>query len=230
MHQRWEELLFLHWEVEPETIQATLPPGLHVDTWKDAAFLGVVPFFMRGVRPAWFPPVPGISNFLELNVRTYVHDEEGTPGVWFYSLDANQPLAVITARALFHLNYVHARMATCYDAEGYLHYTSQRRDGTADCEFVYRAGRELGTAEPGSLEFFLAERYRLFCVRDDRLLVGAVHHRPYPLVEPEVKKWNEQLLPANGFEAVGRAPDHRLMSPGVEVEVFGLEKAGAVRA
>jgi uncharacterized protein YqjF (DUF2071 family) len=98
MRQRWENLLFLHWRVDPAVIQRSLPAGLHVDTFEESAWIGIVPFAMRDVRPAGLPAIGPISNFLELNVRTYVHDERGVPGVWFYSLDCNQPLAVIIAR------------------------------------------------------------------------------------------------------------------------------------
>jgi hypothetical protein len=110
MRQRWSRLLFLHWPMEPDVIQATLPPGLTVDTFDGRAWIGVVPFFMERIRPVFCPPVPGISWFLELNVRTYVHNEQGNSGVWFYSLDCNQPLAVEIARRLFHLPYQHAEM------------------------------------------------------------------------------------------------------------------------
>jgi uncharacterized protein len=94
MFQRWLHLLFLHWPVEPRTIQSTLPPGLQVDTFSGQGWIGIVPFFMRGVRPVGLPSIVGPSNFLELNLRTYVRDRDGRPGIWFYSLDANQPLAV----------------------------------------------------------------------------------------------------------------------------------------
>ncbi len=113
MHQRWRALLFAHWRIDPDAIQKTLPVGLHVDTCDGSAWLGVVPFFMDAVRPAFLPALPWLSWFQELNVRTYVHDEKGVPGVWFYSLDCNQPLAVAIARTLFHLNYRHAAMPPC---------------------------------------------------------------------------------------------------------------------
>lgn len=100
MFQRWAHLLFLHWSLAPDLVQLTLPHGLQVDTFEGKAWVGIVPFFMRGVRPAGFVSVPGISNFLEMNLRTYVRDEGGRPGIWFYSLDANQALAVCLARAV----------------------------------------------------------------------------------------------------------------------------------
>ena len=110
MYQRWDRLLFLHWEYSPDAIQETLPPGLSVDTFEGRAFLGVVPFFMRNIRPRVLPAVPYLSNFLECNVRTYVHDENGVPGVWFFSLDTNRWLAYKIARIAFRLPYYWAAM------------------------------------------------------------------------------------------------------------------------
>ena len=130
--QRWNHLLFGHWKIDAAEIQATLPPGLFVDTFEGDAYLGVVPFFMQRVRPAWLPPLPGVSWFLELNVRTYVFDAEGRPGVWFYSLDCNQPVAVFLARSLFHLPYFHAKM------------TSVIRDGAIFFQFAAPRGRRAG--------------------------------------------------------------------------------------
>ena len=105
MHHAWRDLLFLHWRVDPERIQRTLPPGLTVDVFDGAAYVGIVPFFMCDIRPRGLPAMPGLSNFMELNVRTYVHDAQGTPGVWFYSLDCNSRLTVWGARRFFHLPY-----------------------------------------------------------------------------------------------------------------------------
>src|SRR5262245_39115318 len=103
MYQNWRDLLFIHWEYDSAFIQSTLPRGLYVDSFQGKAYVGIVPFFMNNVHPRYFPNLPGISNFLELNVRTYVHDENGTPGIWFYSLTANSWLAVQLARRIFHL-------------------------------------------------------------------------------------------------------------------------------
>src|SRR3954466_2394024 len=100
MHHRWEALLFLHWLVSPAEIQQTLPPGLTVDTFEDQAYVAISPFFMRKVRPVGVPPLPWLSEFQELSVRTYVFDERGVPGIWFYSLDCDQPLAVAGAPRL----------------------------------------------------------------------------------------------------------------------------------
>jgi len=97
-YQSWSDLTFLHWRIEPESIQKLLPPGLTVETFDHSAWVGIVPFSMEKVRPWWAPAVPGISWFLETNVRTYVRHTNGDTGVWFFSLDANSRLAVRVAR------------------------------------------------------------------------------------------------------------------------------------
>src|SRR5215217_2870410 len=120
MLQRWEHLLFLHWKYDPADVQATLPPGLTVDRWNDSAWLGVVPLFMRDVRPRFVPAIPMLSDFLEVNLRTYVYDEKGRPGIYFYSLDCDQPLVVEAARRLLHLRYEHAKIEAAAGIDGWI--------------------------------------------------------------------------------------------------------------
>ena len=224
MHQRWEHLLFLHWETDPEAIQATLPPGLFVDTHEGKAYVGIVPFFMRGVRPSFLPPVPGISHFLELNLRTYVYDQHGRPGVWFYSLDANQWLAVKIARSLFALPYVRARMNGLVTPAGMVDFRS-RRKGADVQRFVYRRGEALGTAQPGSLAYFLVERYLLFSYRprSRSLYVGKVHHPPYEIHRARVLRHDTALFSLNGFTEPADPFVHALVAPGVRVRIFAMQ-------
>ncbi len=227
MFQQWRDLLFLHWEFSVPEIQRTLPDGLFVDTFAGKAYLGVVPFFMQNIRPRFFPAVPGISNFMEMNLRTYVHDRAGVPGVWFYSLDANQRLAVAIARRFFHLPYEDAKMKSSRTKSGAIRYESKRSGGDADgvvCAFEYAPGAELPTAGPASLEFFLVERYRLYAGTGSRLWRGAVFHQPYPLCRVEVTAWDDHLLSINRFTPACRRPPHILMSRGVDVSIFPLER------
>ncbi len=219
--QRWERLAFLHWRWDAEEIQRTLPPGLFVDTFQGDAWLAIVPFFMRGVRPRFCPSVPGVSNFLELNVRTYVHDEQGRPGVWFYSLDCDQALAVWTARTLFHLPYQHAQMQASI-SDGWIDYTCHRHGEAAESRFRYQLGDETHPAEPGSLEFFLAERYLLFSQTPRGIRCGQVHHTPYPLADVKLETWSLEPLVEAGFADPKRPPDHVIGSPGVDVRVYPL--------
>jgi uncharacterized protein YqjF (DUF2071 family) len=227
MFQQWRDLLFLHWEYPVEAIQAMLPDGLFVDTFAGKAYLGVVPFFMHNIRPRFLPAVPGISDFTELNLRTYVHDRAGVPGVWFYSLDANQWLAVQIARRFFHLPYEYAKMKSSRTHEGRVRYESLRVGARANgktCAFDYAPAAQMPQSAPDSLEFFLMERYRLYSQAPDGLRRGAVHHRPYPLTRAHVPTWDEHLLTLNGFVPTGRPPDHIALSRGVDVTIFPLER------
>ncbi|MEO7165857.1 MAG: DUF2071 domain-containing protein [Chthoniobacterales bacterium] len=221
--QRWTDLLFLHWKVEASAVQATLPAGLSVDTFEGAAYLGIVPFFMERVRPAWLPPLPWVSWFLELNVRTYVHDREGRPGVWFYSLDCNQPIAVAIARRFFHLPYFHAKMhATRRD--GAVEYHSQLHGTPSLASYAWQPDAEPREAAPGSLEFFLVERYALFSTdRSGALHCGRVHHQPYRISQAVVPEFSLEPARQAGFELAG-SPISTLCASGVDVSIFALGK------
>ena len=127
MYQAWQKLLFLHWQVEVEEIQKMLPEGLRVDTFEGRAYVGVVPFYMRNIRPRYLPSLPWVSNFLELNVRTYVYDAKGVPGVWFFSLDANQAFAAYCGRRFFHMPYTSAKMKAEQRGDGFIHYQCLRQ-------------------------------------------------------------------------------------------------------
>ncbi|MEM7682399.1 MAG: DUF2071 domain-containing protein [Planctomycetota bacterium] len=230
MRQRWRDLLFLHWAWPAEDITRTLPDGLRVDTFDGKAYLGVVPFVMQGVRPVGLPAVPGLSNFGELNLRTYVLGNDGTPGVWFYSLDAHQWLAVQLARKLFHLPYHRAFIRD--DVSGDRHRYRWRRGWPkpppTEPAFDYTAppSASCAPAEPGTLAHFLVERYVLFSHHPERnrLLAGRVHHTPYRVAKPDVHRWTRELLRLNAFTPPDRPPDHALWSPGVDVRVSPLQR------
>ena len=231
MKQDWTHLLFLHWEFSPELVQATLPPGLRVDTFGDKAFIGVVPFFMERIRPVLCPAVPGISWFQELNLRTYVYDEQGRPGIWFYTLDCNQWLAVKLARWLFHLPYRHARMRS-ENESGTLDYQSTRKQDSHVQEFRYPADLRFSQeATPGSLGFFLIERYRLFSTdRRGDLYSGIVHHRPYRFQEVQITDYSTRLFSLCGFEEPITPPVSSLIAEPVSVNIHPLVKSVLVRA
>jgi uncharacterized protein YqjF (DUF2071 family) len=115
--QKWRDLLFLHWSYEPEKIQSLLPMGLYVDTFNNAAYLGLVPFFMCDIKPYFCGKIlPGL-NFPELNLRTYVYNEAGVPGVYFFSLYAGNKFAASFGRQIFHLPYQYARFQTSKDSK-----------------------------------------------------------------------------------------------------------------
>lgn len=202
-------------------VQATLPAGLTVETWEDRAWLAIVPFAMERVRPVGCPSVPGISDFLELNVRTYVRDANGRTGVWFYSLDCTQPLAVWAARRFFGLPYFHAWMEERVKLAGIDYFCE--REGTARLgAFRYRGVGRPAPARSGSLEAFLVERYVLFSLKQGRLGTAEVWHEPYEIQTVEVAAWSMAPLQLAGFELDHRPPDHAVFSPAVDVRIFGL--------
>jgi len=226
MHQSWRHLLFLHWTWDAAELQASLPPGLTVDTFEGQAWLAAVPFWMDGVRPRFLPPVPGLSWFLELNLRTYVHTRDGTPGVWFYSLDCNQRLAVQIARRLFSLPYVDARQSgvrpTPQSPRTVFH---SQREGSAANHFEYEPAGPAGRAKADSLEYFLAERYLLYSRKPNgSLYSGRVWHTPYALAPARVHRAEVALFGDNGFKPPVRPADHTLVSPGVDVTIFPLRR------
>ena len=219
--QNWTSLLFLHWKYPAALIQSRLPPDLVVDTFEGAAYLGLVAFRMESVRPIGIPALPWISHFLELNVRTYVRTAAGEPGVWFFSLDCNRLPAVFIARTLFGLPYESAAM----DAPSRTEIHCQRKGFRESARYVWTQQRVPEETTPGSLEFFLAERYNFFSLLRGRMFRGQVHHAPYPLSDAQISEWSDLPLRWNGFDVDQRPPDFTHCSPGVSVEAFPLCKA-----
>lgn len=183
MHQRWTNVLFAHWAVPPDTLRPLLPKSLELLTYDGSAWIGVVPFLMSNVRPRGLPPLPWLSSFPELNVRTYVRhgDQEG---VWFFSLDASNPIAVRAARRFVHLPYYDARMRLGVTGRGDVRYESARthRDARpANFAATYRPDGDVRPAGPGTIEHFLVERYLLFAAAPRGLLTVRIVHPPWPL-------------------------------------------------
>jgi uncharacterized protein YqjF (DUF2071 family) len=183
MTQTWRELLFAHWRSDPDRLRARIPKGLDLDLFHGQAWIGIVPFSMSNVGPRALSALPALPAFPEINVRTYVH-VRGKRGVYFFSLDASSVVAVLGARLGFYLPYFLASMNV--DArDGDVRYQSRRRavrGHRAAFAAVYRpSGCELH-AQPGSLEYFLTERYCLY-THDarGRTCIAEIHHPPWSL-------------------------------------------------
>lgn len=201
MGQTWEDLLFAHWRVPGADLRAHVPDSLELDTYEGEAWLGITPFRLAGLRGRGMLPLPKLSSFLELNVRTYVTRND-RPGVWFFSLDAENPLAVEAARRSYKLPYFRARMSAA--ARGrWIEYSSSRRDERSKprvFEGRYRGDGEVFNAERGSLEWFLTERYCLYALDDDGTPLRAeIHHPPWPLQLAEAEIDLNTMLP-DGIE------------------------------
>lgn len=189
MVQKWHDLLFMHWRVDPDQIRRLIPTGLEVDTFDGSAWVGVVPFRMSGVRFRRTPPFPGTSAFPELNVRTYVTKDD-RPGVWFFSLDAASTLAVWAARRWFHLPYFRAQFALNQSEDGTIDYRSRRTHrgaSSADLRVSYRPTDKVFQAQPDSIESFLTERYCLYAFDGRRIFRGEIDHYPWPLQPAEAQ-------------------------------------------
>ena len=203
----WHDLLFMHWPVDGSVLRPLIPPALSLDTFDGSAWLSVTPFRMTGVRPRFLPSVPRLSSFPELNLRTYV-TAGGKPGIWFFSLDAGNPVAVRLARATFHLPYFDAKMY-CRPMDDEVRYRSARAHRSAPrAEFAarYRPVGEPFESRPGTLERFLTERYCLYAADGKgNIHRGDIHHHPWPLqpaeTEVEMLMMTEQIgvvLPERG--------------------------------
>jgi uncharacterized protein len=207
MTQTWHDLLFAHWPVSTELLASTLPKGFELDTFDGRAWLGIVPFRMSNVAPRWVPALPWFSEFPELNVRTYVR-VRNKPGVYFFSLDAGNALAVQTARRLLNLPYFSADMVASVDSHG-VSYRSRRRPPADDAqlEASYRPLGPVFQARPGTLEYFLTERYCLYGMfHTYRAYRLEIHHPPWPLQTAEAEIACNTMAKAAGFELPSMAP------------------------
>jgi uncharacterized protein YqjF (DUF2071 family) len=232
MRQNWHELLFLHWVVPPDALRPLLPPGLELDTFAGRAYVGLVPFTMTGVRPVLLPPFAPLSNFHETNVRTYVHRAGRDPGVWFFSLDAANSVAVRVARAWYKLPYHFARMSLRKEEDAQtaasIHYRTERLwpgPLPAQCEVEYTPSGPVQQAEVGTLEHFLAERYLLYACANGRLYRGRVHHPPYPLQAAVVHALKENMIAAAGIARPDEAPMAHYARE-VRVRIYPLRRVG----
>ncbi len=191
MTQTWCDLLFAHWPVNRDQLRRHVPDAFEIEPFDGEYWLGIVPFRMQNVAPRGVPALPWLSAFPELNVRTYVRVGD-KPGIYFFSLDAARAAAVLAARALLNLPYFAASMRVEKREGDVVRYGSRRRSvgGTrkaaARSEAVLQATyAPVGTvfnATPGTLEYFLTERYCLYNVdgrgRPYRL---DIHHPAWPL-------------------------------------------------
>jgi uncharacterized protein len=222
--QKWKKLLFLHWQVPVEELRSLIPDALTIDTFEGAAYVGVVPFVMEDVRPSWWPKALAF-NFLETNVRTYVH-LDGQPGVYFLSLDASSRLAVWAARVGWSLPYFFSDMHIEQD-QNEIQYTASRRSKPhPKLSAKYRVGKEIGPSQPDTLEFFLLERYLMFVERQGGIQVGQVYHTPYIAHEVELISVEDELVHAAGLAEQKEQPHCAHYVELVNAEIFPLRASG----
>lgn len=205
MAMDWDDLLFMHWEVPAESLRRQIPPGLELDLFAGRAYLGVVPFRMSHVRPRFLPRLPGLHAFPELNVRTYVV-RGGIPGVWFFSLDAANPVAVRGARRFFHLPYLDADMRAEREGDSFNYTCLRTHRGAAPAEFAgsYAPAGPAYRAAAGSLEDWLTARYCLYAADDAGGIYRAhIHHKPWRLQPATAEVSRNTMAAPLGLELRG---------------------------
>jgi uncharacterized protein YqjF (DUF2071 family) len=198
MHQDWGKLLFMHWRMDEKSLRPLIPEHLTIDTFDGSAWIAITPFTMWDIRafPPFLPPVPGLSSMHELNVRTYVH-LNNVPGVWFFSLDANSSVAVAAARTFFHLPYFNAEMELEQEGPKII-YSSERTDApAAKFKATWKVGETLPYSHPGSLEFFLTERYCLYTTHKQKLYRCRIFHQPWPLQKATLSSLDSTMIEAH---------------------------------
>ena len=200
--QTWGKLLFMHWRLPAEVLRAHVPPQLEIDTFGGDAWIAVAPFTIWDMRASFLPPVPGLSQMHELNVRTYVH-YQGVPGVYFFSLDAASALAVFGARTFFLLPYYTADMSLRQEGDTITYHSRRTHSDAPAAVFDGRwtIGSRLPESQPGSLTFFLTERYCFYTTHGETVFRCRIHHPPWPLRDAEVSAYHSTMIESHGIPA-----------------------------
>ncbi len=206
MGQKWHDLLFAHWPLQRDQIRPLVPRELELDLRDGHAWVGVIPFWMSGIRSRGTPALPALSTTPELNVRTYV-TYRGIPGVYFWSLDCASRLAVWGARTFYHLPYFNASMSVQNAGESF-NYSCRRLDHPQPAEFrgSYRPTSPPRQRDKSTLEHFLTERYCLYTVHRGRVLRAYIHHLPWPLQDAEAQIELNSMAQASGIQLPATKP------------------------
>ena len=205
MTQSWHDLLFAHWPVEVDALRELIPPGLELELFDQRAWLGVIPFHMTNVSPRGVPSLPWVSEFSELNVRTYVRVGD-KPGIFFFSLDASNPVAVMVASTMFHLPYYSAQIDVEH-RDGYINYKCRRAEPAAEFTGRYRPMGPVQEPVPGTLDYFLTERYCLYTLDSSfHLQRLEIHHPPWQLQPAEADIQVNTMADAVGIRLPSMAP------------------------
>jgi uncharacterized protein len=205
MSQTWHDLLFAHWPIDAAQLRPLVPACFELEVFDGEAWVGVVPFLMTNVSLRRVPALPWVSEFPELNVRTYVRVAD-RPGVYFFSLDAGSRLAVTTARTLLNLPY-HAAAMTIASTSAGVRYDSRRENSSAEFSGTYAPIGSPVAPVSGTLEYFLTERYCLYNVsRSGEPYRLDIHHPPWPLHAAQAELVRNTMALASHIALPDRAP------------------------
>jgi hypothetical protein len=224
MEHHWGKLLFMHWPVPAERLRSLVPPQLTIDTFDGEAWVGITPFTLWDVRLSFTPPVPYLSDFHELNVRTYVL-YRGVPGVWFFSLNTNSSMTVLGARTFYFLPYFNSDINLRQEGD-IINYSLRRTDAGRPAAFdaSWEIGKELPEAEPGTLEFFLTERYCLYSASGESIYRARIHHKPWPLRQAALLSYDSDIAESDYLPRLKAKPLVHY-AEALAVDVWPPEKA-----
>ncbi len=192
-YQEWNNALFLHWEVETSELQRFVPKELEIDLYEGKAWVSVVLFAMDNIRPRLLPAFPPISNFTEINVRTYVKNGHQA-GVYFLSIEGSKRLSCKLAKAISGLPYRYSKMSSSKDT-----YTSKNKKQNDNLSFEFKVGETLNTK--CELDVWLTERYALYQDITGGLAQFELHHLPWEINSVELSQFEfdypkfKRLLP-----------------------------------
>lgn len=217
--QRWTDLAFLHWPVDPELVAPFMPAGIEPDVVDGVTYVGLIPFHMRGAGPGRGHAAPYLGDFLETNVRLYSVDAAGRHGVVFRSLEASRLVTVLAARWGYRLPYVWSRMRVVRDGDTWT-WSSQRRwpNRGLRTHIAVRVGQPLETPTP--LDTWLTARWGLHHRAAGRTVWTPNQHDAWPLCDAELLAISDELVEAAGLQVSGPPPVPVRYTSGVRT-VFG---------
>ncbi|HEV2769350.1 MAG TPA: DUF2071 domain-containing protein [Solirubrobacteraceae bacterium] len=226
MAQTWRRLLFAHWRVPVSAVRAVVPAQLPLDLVDGDALIGVTPFDVCALRLRGTPPPPFVGSFPELNVRTYVTVDD-RPGIYFFSLDADSPLAVAAARRGYRLPYFNAQMTCAANDQGVAFASRRTSSDGPPASFSARYGPtgEPTFAEHGTIDHFVTERYCLYTLDEaGHILRATIHHPPWPLQPAEARIEHNTMTAGLGLCLEGQPLLH--YAERQDVVFWTLEHAG----
>lgn len=200
--QDWHTVSFLHWRCDPDDVASLLPRGLTPDVLDGSAWVGLTPFVVRRFRAPLLPPVPGLSDYPETNLRTYVRGPEGRDGLWFLSLDVSSLPSVVGARAGLGAPYCWADLSVDR-GDGVIRYEGRRRHGPSASYRLEVQPTSPPLAVPPHPVAELVGRWRAYTRHLRRLWVVPVEHEPWPVQEARLLHCEQSVTTAGGLPDLG---------------------------
>ena len=199
-----------------------IPEGLELDLFEGKAYVGVIPFQMKNVRPRLLPAVPGISTFPEFNIRTYVK-KNGKAGVLFLTLEAQSRITCWHAPRAYGLPYRYAKCQLRFSNEKFVWKSKNVRDGSSlegECKLTGKQRK----AEKDTLEYFLFERYSLYTEHNEKLHMAYTLHEPWIFQDGEVTISDNSLTQSYELGIDVMNPQHVHASSGVYVLTWPIQE------